>query len=285
MSNYSLKNRILQLLQSAMVIPLQVIGRYRSDRLARHAGALSFSTLLALAPMVAIVFSMMSLFTPFEQMGAQLEEFIYQVLVPAAGDELRAYLDQFAAQVGKLTLVGLALFLLTALILLFNIEESFNDIWRVERGRSLSSRISIYWAMLSLGPLLMGASLAMSTYILSQNFLLQGELVGQLQSVGFGILPFLFELLAFLLLYLVMPNVKVSVRHAFFGALLASLLFELSKKMFALYILNYANYELVYGALSTLPIFLIWVYLSWVVTLIGAELVAVLQMRSLTGET
>ena len=275
MTDYSIKTHLLQLLD----LPIAVLKRFRSDRLTRHAAALAFSSLLALAPMLAIAFAMLSLFSSFEQLGGTLQDFMYQFLVPTAGEDLRQYLDQFAGQAGKLTVVSLALFLLTALLLLSIIEQSFNDIWRVKKGRRLSAKVTVYWALLSLGPLLMGASLAVSTYLLSLTVIDSAYLSQQIQSVSVALLPFLFEMLAFLLLYLVMPNVRVRFVHALAGAFIASLLFELTKRFFALYIVNFDSYQIIYGALSSLPIFLIWIYLSWVVALIGAEFVAVLQEK------
>jgi membrane protein len=270
MTDYSLKKTVTQIID----LPIAVFKAFGQDRLLRHAAALSFSSLLALAPMFAIVFSVLSLFSAFEQLAAPLQDFIYQFLVPAAGDELRLYIEQFASQAGKLTLIGLGFFLLTALLLLFSIEESFNDIWGLGQGRPVVARLTVYWALLSLGPLLMGASLAISSYLLSLSVV-----SGHAQSIGLAILPFVFEMLAFLLLYIVMPNVRVSLRHGLAGALIASVLFEISKYLFASYLLNLGNYQVVYGALSTLPIFLVWIYLSWVVALVGAEVVAVLQQR------
>jgi membrane protein len=131
----------------------------------------------------------------------------------------------------------------------------------------------------------MGASLAISTYVLSTNFMSAEPIVGQVQSVGLILLPFAFEVLAFLLLYLVMPNVKVQFTHALCGALFAASLFEGTKRLFGLYVLNFDSYQVVYGALSTLPIFLVWIYLSWGVALVGAELVAVIQNRKLRSES
>ena len=276
MTDYSLKKTLLQLFD----LPLAIGRRFRTDRLTRHAAALSFSSLLALAPMMALAFAMMSLFASMQGMGDVLENFIYQFLVPAASEDLRMYLSQFADQAGKLTLVGLVFFSLTALLLLFNIEESFNDIWRIHRGRSLSARLTVYWALVSLGPLLMGASLAISTYLLSTAFLAEQGVYQQASSFGVWLLPYLFEMLAFLLLYLVMPNVRVKFQHGLAGAVVAALLFELTKKLFAAYVVNFGNYQVVYGALSSLPIFLLWIYLSWVVALVGAEVVAVLQDRA-----
>lgn len=228
-----------------------------------------------------MAFAMLSLFSSFEQLSVSLQDFIYSFLVPTASAELQIYMEQFAGQAGQLTVVGLVFFLLTALLLLFSIEESFNDIWRIKRGRSMTARITVYWALVTLGPLLMGASLTISTWLLSLTVTAGADFAGQVQSAGVVLLPLLFEVLAFLLLYLVMPNVRVIFVHALVGALVAALLFELTKRGFALYIVNFNSYKIVYGALSTLPIFLIWIYLSWVVALIGAELVAVLQQRKM----
>lgn len=276
MTDYSLKKTLIQIFD----VPIAVLRRFGSDRVLRHASSLAFSSLLALAPMVAIAFAMLSLFSSFEQLGSSFELFIYKFLLPTAGEELKIYIEQFANQAGQLTVIGIFFFLLSALVLLSSIEQSFNDIWRIEKGRSFISRITIYWALISLGPLLMGASLSISTYVLSLSIWSD---LGGVNSVGILLLPFVFETLAFMLLYLVMPNVKVSITHALVGALVASFLFELSKRAFALYLVNFDNYEVIYGALATLPIFLIWVYLSWVIALIGAEVVAVLQEKQLLG--
>ena len=273
MSDYSLKTKLTQLFD----IPIAVIQRFRSDRLPRHAASLAFSSLLALAPMMAIALAMLS---SWEDMEALVENFIYQVLVPAAGDDVKLYLDQFAERAGKLTAVGAGAFFLTALLLLSNIESSFNDIWRVKEGRSLSAKLTVYWSLVTLGPLLMGASLTMSAYVMSLSVF-----TGQVASIGSVLVPILLMASAFLLLYLVMPNVRVSLMHALVGALIASILFEGTKRGFQAYLKNFANYEVVYGALAALPIFLIWIYLSWVVALIGAEVVAVLQQKKLLEHT
>jgi len=281
MVDYSLKTKLIQILD----VPIAVVKRFKSDRLPRHAAALAFSSLLALAPMMAIALALFSLFAGTEQMGTSLEDFIYKFLVPAAGNDVKTYLDQFSEQAGRLTALGLFTFFLTAVLLLSNIESSFNDIWRVKKGRSMSSKLTVYWTMVTGGPLMMGASLTISGYLLT---LAAGSVDGyaeQVTSVGVVMLPFLLEMMAFLLLYLVMPNVRVSLMHALVGAFVAVCLFELTKFGFQFYISNFANYEVVYGALSTLPVFLIWVYLSWVVALFGAEVVAVLQQKKLLENT
>ncbi len=281
MTDYSLKKTLTQILS----VPLAVIRRFKSDRLPRHAAALAFSSLLALAPVMAIALSMFSLFAGTEELGSGLEDFIYKFLVPAAGDEVRTYLAQFSGQVGQLTVLGLASFLLTALLLLSNIESSFNDIWRVKRGRNMTARLTIYWALVTLGPLMMGASLAISGYLVAFAAGAVDGYTQQVNSFAVVMLPFLLETLAFMMLYLIMPNVRVSLVHALVGALVAVCLFELTKMGFRFYISNFGNFKAVYGALSTLPVFLIWVYLSWVVALFGAEVVAVLQQKKLLANT
>lgn len=270
---------IKQSVQRLAKFILVVIARFRGDSCIRHASALSYSSLLALAPMAAIIFSMFSMFSATLAIGERMEDFIYRSLVPTAGDEVQHYLEQFASQAGALTAVGLLTFVLTALLLLFNIEDSFNAIWRVKKGRSIAQRITVYWSMVTLGPILMGASLSLSTYLLSAQIIQGSELEAQTRSLGLRLLPFLIEVLAFLLLYSTMPNKRVSWRAAAWGALVAALLFELSKKLFSLFILNFNNYEVLYGALATIPIFLIWIYLSWTVTLFGAEFVASLDEK------
>jgi membrane protein len=257
-----------------------VISRFQGDSCIRHASALSYSSLLALAPMVAIIFSMFSLFSVTVAIGEGMGDFIYRYLIPTAGDEVQQYLEQFSSQAGALTAVGLLIFVLTALLLLFNIEDSFNEIWRVKKGRSIAQRITVYWSMVTLGPILMGASLSLSTYLLSTQIIQGSELEAQTRSLGLRLLPFLIEALAFLLLYSTMPNKRVSWRAAAWGSLVAALLFEVSKKIFSLFILNFNSYEVLYGVLATIPIFLIWIYLSWLVTLFGAEFVASLDESS-----
>lgn len=254
-----------------------VLANFVKDRCTRHAAALAFSSLLALAPLIAIGFSLLSVFSSFESLGQGLEDFIYQYLIPEAGLEVRDYLTSFASQAGKLTAVGLLSFFVTALVLLYSIEESLNDIWRSGKRRSFSQRVLIYWAMVTLGPILMGASLSMSTYVFSIDMVSRFGDSANIKALVLKGLPFLFETLAFFLLYIVMPNSPIKWRYALMGAFVAAILFEGTKRGFSIFIMNFNNYEVIYGALATLPIFLIWIYLSWIVTLLGAEVVSVLH--------
>jgi membrane protein len=254
----------------------RVFTRFNEDRCTRHAAALSFNTLLALAPMIAIAFAMLSMFAATQGWEEGLEQIISRFLVPTVGAEIQEYLATFAGQAGRLTAVGLVFFLITALMMLFYIEESFNDIWRVHKGRPFAQRVTVYWAMVTMGPLLMGASLSLSTYLVSVS-MADNALGENVTGLGLNILPFVLEVFAFAMLYTIMPNVRVSIRAAVIGAVVATILFEFSKKAFSLFVVNFDSYEIIYGALATIPIFLIWVYVSWLIALIGAEVVAELD--------
>jgi len=275
MTDYSLKKTLIQIFD----VPIEVARRFKQDRLTRHAAALSFSSLLAVAPMMALAFSILSLFASFDELSQSFESIIYQFLAPAVGEDLKHFIDQFTGQARQLSVVGLLFFFLTAILLMFNIEDSFNDIFRAETRRSILARLPIYWMMVTLGPLSMGASLTISTYVLSLSVIAGDSLSNHIQSAGVLVLPFLLEVFAFTLLYLILPSVKVRVLNAFIGALVASVLFEVSKKAFAIYLLNFGSYEVIYGALSALPIFLIWIYLSWIIALLGAQVVSVLKHK------
>jgi len=235
---------------------------------------------------MAICFALLSVFAPLESMGADLENFIYQYLVPDAGLDIRQYLTDFSGQTGKLTTIGLFTFLLTAIFLLYSIEESLNVIWKSTTRRKLVQRFLIYWALLTCGPILMGAGLSLSTYALSLDVLNKLDNIVSFKVTLLQTLPVMFEAIAFSMLYIIMPNHDTKLKHAIIAGITAAILFEITKKLFAMFIVNFNNYEVVYGALATLPIFLIWIYLSWIVTLFGAEIVAVLeQLNSKENQT
>lgn len=256
--------------------PSQVIARFYSDNGMRYSAALSFSSLLALAPLLAIIFSVLSMFSSFDSIENETQNFLFDALLPSVSEEIKFYLQEFATRAGKLTAISVLAFFVTTLILLNNIEKSLNEIWRSNTPRPITQRLLIYWAMITLGPILMGASLSLSTYLLSLDML--NNLGGSLKvgSRLLELLPFIFEMLAFFLLYTVMPNTQIKWRYSLIGAFVAAVMFELSKSGFSLFIKNFGNYELIYGAFASLPIFLIWIYVSWTVTFLGAEVVAIL---------
>jgi len=263
----SLATKLLSVLRT---IP----SRLSSGHYFREASALSFSTILALVPLLAVVFSALSLFPIFETWSEDIQDFIYLNFLPQLGDQVRQYLEEFSANTGRLTLWGLIFLLVTSLTLLATIEDAFNEIWQVKKGRSIGTRILSYWAMLTLGPILIAASLSMSSYLLSLSIMQDQGLISSLRAQLLSILPFILELAAFVLFYLAVPNCDVRVKHALIGGLVAALLFELAKYGFTQYLLRVTSYQLIYGALAVLPVFLIWIYLSWLVVLVGAYITA-----------
>ena len=256
---------------------LQVNARFLDHRCLRIAASLAFATLLALVPLFTVVFTMLSLFPVFAEWGVVLESYIYENFVPAAGDVVQENVQQFLGQTGKLTAFGLLFLMLSALMLLSTIEDAFNDIWQLQQGRRFLQRLLVYWAVLTLGPILIASSLSISSYIVALS--IDNEILGfgSLSSIVLQFLPFLLEILAFVLLYVAVPNCTVRLSHALLGGLVGTVLFELAKLAFTTYVTGFDTYNVIYGALASIPLFLIWIYVSWIVVLYGAELVAQLS--------
>ncbi len=246
--------------------------RSLSDRIPQTAAELSYISILSLAPLYAIVFPLLRAFPPFRGALTALQDFIYENFVPAGGPVIREALAEVAARASKLTPSAIAILVVTLLVAMATIDGKINAIWRVRRKRRLLSRVLVYWAVLSLGPLLVGIGLAVTSYLASLPLMARETSYGAPGTLLLGALPFLASALAFALIYLVVPNRRVPLWSAVSGALAAAFVFELAKRGFAAYLQHFASYESLYGALAALPVFLIWIFLSWVVTLSGAEL-------------
>lgn len=253
---------------------------FRQDRCFEAAGALSYTSLLALVPLMAVILGVLSAFPVFDYGFEQLQDFIFSNFVPAAGDVVHEYLDQFVERSAELTGTGTLFLLFTALILMSTVEKTLNRIWRVEQLRGPSSRLVVYWAVLTLGPLLLGASIGLSSYLDRLQTYTPEFVRGVLQWLLVFTTPFLVAMLAFTLIFIVVPNRQVRFHHALAGAAFSALAFELSKRGFVLYVSNFPTYEKLYGALAAIPIFLVWIYVSWVVILLGASVAAALTTFS-----
>lgn len=253
-----------------------VVQRFREDRCTRVAGALSFTTLLALVPLTAVTFAIFSRFEVFESWMTMAQEFIYGNFVPAAGEVVSRYLQKFAANAGKLTIWGLLFLFLTSLMLMATIERVFNDIWHVPHTRKRLHRYLSYGALLVLGPMLIGISLWSTSYLISLPLFSRGAPLGGLKVFLLAAAPMIFEWLAFWALYVVVPNHRVRLRHGLIGSLFATVIFEIAKRGFAFFVTHFANYKAIYGAIAALPVFLIWIYLSWTIILAGAVMTATL---------
>jgi len=251
-----------------------VVQRFHEDRCTRVAGALAFTTVLALVPLTAVALAVFSIFPAFQAWMAVAQEFVYANFVPAFGEVVRTNLQQFALKAGRLTAAGVVLLAATAILLMGTIEQAFNDIWRVQRARRPLQRFVIYWAILTLGPLLIGLSLSLTSSLFTGAPLAAQGPLQVLRRAVLEVLPFALQFSAFFLLYSVVPNVAVRWRHALIGALFAAVLFEMAQRAFAWFVFGVASYQAVYGAIAALPVFLIWIYLSWIVILLGAVLTA-----------
>ncbi|MCG3722678.1 virulence factor BrkB family protein [Vibrio cincinnatiensis] len=252
-----------------------LFNRMAHDRININAGYLAYITLLSLVPMLTVLLSILSSFTIFDNVGEVIQDFVITHFVPAAGDAVSQALLEFVTNTGKMTAVGGAFLFIAALMLISNIDKNLNYIWRVRNKRRPVFSFSMYWMILTLGPILVGTSIAVTSYITSLK-VLDSEALSGAFNFFLRRLPFLLSLFAFIGLYVLVPNKKVRFVHALSGAFVAAILFELSKKAFAFYITQFPSYQLIYGALAAIPILFVWVYLCWLIVLIGAEVTAAL---------
>ncbi|KZX55532.1 hypothetical protein A3712_06520 [Vibrio sp. HI00D65] len=261
-----------------------LLARMTHDRVNVNAGYLAYITLLSIVPMLTVLLSILSSFAVFADMGIVIQNFIITNFVPASGDAVHGALLEFVANTGKMTAVGGAFLFIAALMLISNIDKNLNYIWRVTEKRRAVLSFSMYWMVLTLGPILVGASIAATSYVTSLS-LLQNEVVSGAFNTLIRKLPLILSFFAFFGLYLLVPNKKIHFSHAAAGSLVAALLFELSKKGFAAYITQFPSYQVIYGALAAIPILFVWVYLCWLIVLVGAEVTAALGEKEEWSET
>ncbi len=252
------------------------LARFQEDRCLQIAGSLTFTSLLSLVPLLTVALSLITAFPVFADLTSQVDEFMVENVLPEAiGNAVATYVTQFTQKAARLTAVGILILAVTAVMLMLTIDRAFNQIFRVPRERPIVQRVLMYWAVLTLGPLLFGASISMTSYLVSESL---GMAKG-LPILGEAMLrlaPVFLTAVAMTLLYLAVPYRRVRIRHALIGGLIAGILFELMKRGFALYIAKFPTYTLVYGTFAAVPIFLIWIYLSWVVVLFGAVITTLL---------
>jgi membrane protein len=245
-----------------------VLKHFIQDDCPYIASALAFTSLLAVVPLMIVGLAIFSTFPIFKGFSQPLQNFIFTNFIPTTGAIVQFYLQQFTSQVSKLPVWGIAVLLITALLMLFTIERAMNKIWRVSSGRHGVAAFLLYWAILTLAPILIGLSIAISSYLFSTPLLLDNPLL----SLVIYYSPFFLSLLGFIFLYTIVPNCPVKIRHAFCGSLVATILFETAKEGFAYFLTRFNVYELLYGAFAILPLFFIWVYWVWIITLLGAEI-------------
>jgi membrane protein len=224
---------------------------------------------MSLVPLMVVMLSMMTAFPIFSEIRELIENFVYQNFIPASGDVVREYITGFVSNTSKMSTVAITALFVLAMLLISAIDKCLNKLWRVNEKRQVMTSFSMYWMVLTLGPVLVGSSLVMTSYIFSLASLGDYDFLG-ITNILVRALPLFASIAAFFILYMVVPNKIIPVKFAFAGAALAAVLFEIAKKAFAIYIIQLPSYQVIYGALSSIPILFLWVYLSWLVVLIGA---------------
>jgi membrane protein len=252
--------------------------RFGEVRTLQTAGSLTFTTLLAIVPLLSVALWVSSGVPAFAEALAAFERFLASQLLPegALGTHVPRSIGQFTGNAARLGALGLGFLLVVALMLLATVEDTMNRIFGVARGRSWLRRLLVYVVLLALGPVLVGAGLTMTSYLVGASFGLL-ELSAAARA-PLALLPFVLTFAALTLLYVLAPYRRVAPRHAVLGGMLAAALFELAKRGFALFVSQFPTYTLIYGAFAALPMFLLWLYVSWLVVLAGAILTAQLTL-------
>ena len=254
-------------------------NRCQQDNIKVPAGHLAYVTLLSIVPFLAVIFYMLSAFPMFSELNQIMEDLIYNNFVPTSGDAIKDHVGGFIENTKKMSMMGIASLIVIALLLISTIDQTINRIWRCTNKRSIVQAFTIYWTILSLGPIILGSSIALSSYLFSivqdQGFLSIGQKL-------LSFMPFMIAWLAFCGVYTLVPHQRVSFRYSIFGGLTASILLNIGTDLFTLYITNFPSQQLIYGALAVIPILFVWIYFNWLIVLFGAEVTATLEEYSTT---
>ncbi|PXV58748.1 tRNA-processing RNAse BN [Dyella jiangningensis] len=249
--------------------------RFIDDKCFETAGALSYTTLVSLVPLIVASLAIFAAFPAFADARSMLIDFVFKSFVPAAGVRVQEYLDSFADNASKLTGISVLVMFFSALSMMVSIEDRMNRIWRVQRQRGWMSRLLLYWAALTLGPVLVVGGIALASFATALPMLNDAAVTLNLKERLVGVLPFVVTFLTLMLIYMVVPNRRVHWRNAAIGALMGAILFEIARWGFARFIHHAHTYQQIYGvAIAALPIFLLWIYLSWVIVILCASVAA-----------
>ena len=262
---------------------LKLAERFREDRLSLTASSLTFTTIIALVPFFTVVLAVFTAFPMFSKVQGAVQGWLVQSLIPdAIARQVLGYLTQFAGKASRLGTAGLLALFVSAFALILTIDKTLNAIWRVRRPRPLARRVLIYWTVMTLGPLLLGASLSISSYVVSASRGLVGAMPGSVR-VALDLLEFLLLSGGLAALYRYVPHTHVRRSHAWAGALFAATGIELAKKLVTVYFGMVPTYSMVYGVFATLPILLVWIYVAWLVVLLGAVIAAYMPVLLIGG--
>lgn len=275
----NLSNRLFESLKSGAFklksFLLFLTRRAQSDMIFRVSSSLSYTSLIAIVPLIAVGLAIFSVFPVFSEVRVQFQEMLLKNFVPNTEQEIALYFNQFVSATAKLTTAGVIGIVITAILLLSTIENSLNFIFKVYKPRNIRTKITLYWTVITLGPLLLGTGFSMRGYVFALQKFMPDYFISA--EVFFStILPSILTILSLVILYVLVPNKKVRISNALAGALVASVLFYVIRRIFALVISFDTVYTTVYGALAIIPIMLIWLYLIWVVVIFGAIVTAAL---------
>ncbi len=254
--------------------PLYLSRRVARDEIDVLASSLSYTTIMSLIPVLAVLLSVFSLSPSFSSYRDEMMNYILHNMMPQMGDVLKENINSFIANASKTTAVGVGTLIIIALALIRRIDITLNKIWHVRVNRSKVTTFSVYWTVLTLGPLLLGGAIVVSSSIMASNFFGQSSAGIWLNTLGMKMLPCFLTFVVFTLLFTSVPCTKVNFNHAVVGAMLAALLQELLKQFFTHYIMNFTSYTFIYGAVAALPLMMVWTYVNWYIVLIGAEVAA-----------
>lgn len=248
---------------------LFVIKKFMEDDCFYRASALTFTTLLAIIPMMYVTLFLLSLTSYTHDLIAPVEAFILKNFIPSTSFLIQKYLQQFAEQANKLPGGDLLFLIVTIFFMMLTIEQAFNVIWKTKNARENLKAFFLYFAIILFGPIILGMGLVSSSFFFSLHIFDNAPIV---PYYAFYFIPFLFSLLGLTFLYVIVPNAHVTLSSGFAGGIFATLTFEIAKKCFVFYISQFNGYTRIYGAFAVIPVFFFWVYLSWLIILIGAEI-------------
>lgn len=256
---------------------LLVLRRFSARRGMQAASALAYTTLLSIVPLVGVLFSLFSDLPVFSDISENIWEFAFANFVPEFGRTVQGYLIEFSLNASQMTRTGIVVLIVIALLLMWEVESAINQAWDVKKRRNPVARFIIYLAVLTLGPVLLGIGLYSTSYLLALPGVRDVDTSLMLKARLLTVMPFLTTTLAFMLLYNLLPNRPVNRHHALAGGIFAAVCFEIAKYSFGLYVKSVPTYEIIYGALAIIPMFLVWIYLSWVIVLLGAQVACCLS--------
>ena len=270
---------ILWMFYFSRFVVLQFIDR----RGLQAASSLAYTTLLSIVPLIGVMFSFFGNLTVFEEISNELQDFVFGNFVPEFGRTVQQYLISFSLNASQLTVTGIIVLVIIALMMMSTIESALNHIWNVLSKRRPLARFLVYWAILTLGPILVGVGLYTTSYILSLPVVTSVHSSMMLKTRLLAMMPFLTTTLAFTFMYILVPNCHVNRFSAIVGGIIAALFFEVAKYSFGLYVKAVPTYQMIYGAVAIIPMFLIWIYVSWLIVLLGAQITYCLSVFRLEG--